>query len=72
MISKEVVSSPPQLVLHGFRPLLIGHLKNRSDVQCIWRYNFLAKKAAVAGTEVQPLSPLTAVQVAPDEVYASN
>jgi hypothetical protein len=47
-------------------------LKNRSDVQCRWRYNFLAKKAAEAGTEIQPVSPLTAAQVGAEEADASN
>jgi hypothetical protein len=42
-------------------------LKNRSDVQCRWRYNFLAKKAADAGTEVMPMSPLTTAQVEPEQ-----
>jgi hypothetical protein len=31
---------------------------NRSDVQCRWRYRFLAKKAEEARTEIRPISPL--------------
>jgi hypothetical protein len=31
---------------------------NRSDVQCRWRYRFLAKKAGEARTEIKPISPL--------------
>jgi hypothetical protein len=34
----------------------------RSDVQCRWRYKFLAKKAVEAGTEIRPISPITAVR----------
>jgi hypothetical protein len=33
-------------------------LGNRSDVQCRWRYRFLAKKAEEARTEIRPISPL--------------
>jgi hypothetical protein len=38
-----------------------GEVGNRSDVQCRFRYSFLAKKAVEAGTPVQPISPPQAV-----------
>jgi hypothetical protein len=44
----------------------------RSDVQCRWRYKFLAKKAEEAGTEIRPISPLAAVRQAGDPAVASG